>query len=61
LTRIIAEERANIVQITHDRAYFGVHLGETIIDITMETRGPEHVQHLLQKLAGAGYQCERVR
>jgi threonine dehydratase len=60
LTGLIGAERANIVQVTHDRAYFGVQLGETIIDITMETRGPRHVDQLLSKLTAAGYPFERV-
>ena len=60
LAGLIGVERANIVQATHDRAYFGVHLGETIIDITMETRGPQHVDQLLSKLTAAGYPFERV-
>ncbi|MEQ1885024.1 MAG: threonine ammonia-lyase [Bryobacteraceae bacterium] len=60
LTTVIAEERANIVQVTHDRTYFGVHLGETSVDITMETRGPEHVAELLGKLTAAGYVHQRV-
>ena len=61
LTSVIAGERANIVQVTHDRAYFGVHLGETSVDITLETRGPEHVAELLEMLMAAGYHYERVR
>ena len=61
LTAIIAAERANIIQITHDRAYFGVHLGDTIIDISMETRGPEHVEQILKRLRDSGYRYERVR
>lgn len=60
LTTVIEAERANIVQVTHDRAYFGVHLGDTIVDVRMETRGPDHVQRLLAKLTEAGYQYERV-
>ncbi len=60
LTAIFAAERANIVQIVHDRAYFGAHLGEGVVDITVETRGAEHVDELLRKLNGAGYRFERV-
>jgi threonine dehydratase len=60
LAGLIGAERANIAQVTHDRAYFGVHLGETIIDITIETRGPQHVDQLLGKLTAAGYPFERV-
>jgi threonine dehydratase len=60
LAGVIGDENANIVQATHDRTYFGVALGDTIIDLTMETRGPEHVKQLLNKLTAAGYPFERV-
>ena len=60
LTTILAEGHANIVQVIHDRAYFGVHLGEGIVDITVETRGREHAGELLRMLAGTGYRYERV-
>jgi threonine dehydratase len=60
LTTLVAQQRANVVQVTHDRAYFGVHLGDTIIDITMETRGPEHIKELMAELTKGGYEFERV-
>lgn len=61
LTEAIAVEHANIVQVIHDRAYFGAHLGEGVVDITMETRGPEHVEELIGKLRQAGYALEQVK
>jgi threonine dehydratase len=61
LAGLIAGLRANIVQATHDRAYYGVALGNTIIDLTIETRGPEHVEQILQRLTEAKYSFERVR
>ena len=60
LTGILAEHRANIVETAYDRAYHGVNLGDTAIDITMETRGPEHIAELLGALTGAGYTHERI-
>jgi threonine dehydratase len=60
LTGILAEHRANIVETAYDRAYHGVNLGDTAIDITMETRGPEHIAELLGALVGAGYPHERI-
>jgi threonine dehydratase len=60
LTRLIAEHRANIVDTLHNRAYYGVNLGDTVIDITMETRGPNQVTKLLQALTAAGYRHSRV-
>jgi threonine dehydratase len=60
LTTVVAQQRANVVTVTHDRAYFGVHLGDTVIDITMETRGPDHIVELMNELTKAGYEFERV-
>ena len=60
LTRLIAEHRANIVDTLHNRAYYGVNLGDTVIDITMETRGREHVAELLEALTAEGYRHSRV-
>ena len=60
LTRLIAEHRANIVDTLHNRAYYGVNLGDTVIDITMETRGRDQVTELLGALTAAGYRHSRV-
>lgn len=60
LTGILAQHRANIVETSYDRAYYGVNLGDTAIDITMETRGPDHIAELLSALGAAGYAHERV-
>jgi threonine dehydratase len=60
LTRLIAEHRANIVDTLHNRAYYGVNLGDTAIDITMETRGREQVEELLEALTAEGYRHSRV-
>lgn len=60
LTGILADHRANIVETAYDRAYHGVNLGDTAIDITMETRGPDHIAELLGALSGAGYTHERI-
>jgi threonine dehydratase len=61
LATVIAEQKANIVETKHDRAYYGVVLGDTVIDITMETRGPEHVTEIMKALDEAGYTHERVQ
>ena len=60
LAGVIAEQQANIVETNYDRAYYGVLLGDTVIDITMETRGPENVAELTAALDAAGYSHERV-
>jgi len=60
LTRLIASHRANIVNTLYNRAYYGVNLGDTVIDITMETRGRTQVEELLEALTAAGYKHNRV-
>jgi threonine dehydratase len=49
LTSILAQHRANIVETDYDRAYHGVGLGETAIEITMETRGPDHIAEIIRR------------
>jgi threonine dehydratase len=61
LSTVIADHKANIIETLHDRAYYGVVLGDTVIDITMETRGPEHIAELEDALDVAGYAHERVQ
>ena len=60
LTGILAQHRANIVETAYDRAYHNVNLGDTAIDITMETRGPDHIAELISALGANGYTHERI-
>lgn len=61
LSGIIADHRANIIATSHDRAYYGVNLGETAIDFTLETRGEAHAAELIAALDAAGYVHERIQ
>jgi len=59
LTHVIAETRANILELNHDRAFSGAELGETLIELVLETHGFEHIEEVCAKLAAAGYRFER--
>ena len=61
LTQILARERANIVETVHNRAYYGVSLGETVIDVTLETRGATHITAISHALREAGFRFERIQ
>jgi threonine dehydratase len=61
LTKILARERANIVETIHNRAYYGVSLGETVIDVTLETRGSTHITSISHALREAGFRFERIQ
>jgi threonine dehydratase len=56
LASVIAQANANIVETFHNRAHYGVSLSETAIDITMETRGRDHVSEVLQALSASHYE-----
>lgn len=60
LTGIIATHGVNIVDTLYNRAYYGVNLGDTTIDITMETRGRDQADELLAALSEQGYRYSRV-
>ncbi|MGD0829752.1 MAG: threonine ammonia-lyase [Terracidiphilus sp.] len=61
LTQILARERTNIVETIHNRAYYGVSLGDTVIDVTLETRGATHITAISHALREAGFRFERIQ
>lgn len=58
LTRVVADTRANVLELNHDRAFSGAELGETLIELVLETHGFEHVREVCAALAAAGYRFE---
>ncbi len=58
LTALIAQERANIVHIEHDRAFAHGGIGETQVELTLETSGRAQIDALTQRLVAAGYRVE---
>ena len=55
LTQILADRRANILEVHHDRLRHGLSLKETRIDFVIETTSHEHIQQIIHdlKLSGA--------
>jgi threonine dehydratase len=58
LTALIAEERVNILQIEHDRAFSRQAIGSTEVELTLETSGRKTIDALKQRLEAAGYTVE---
>jgi len=59
VSAIIAHHRANVIEVHHTRA-FATRFGDTTLQLTLETRGPEHVHELLQALRERGYQVQQL-
>jgi len=55
LTALIAESRANILHIEHDRAFSRAGIGESEVELTLETSGREQIEEIKTRLEGAGY------
>tara|TARA_R110002072_G_scaffold8785_4_gene43803 strand:+ start:275 stop:1471 length:1197 start_codon:yes stop_codon:yes gene_type:complete len=55
LTQIVGRLRANIIEIEHTRAFRELTLNETEVELSLETRGHEHVEEILGALREAGF------
>ncbi|QGN08053.1 threonine ammonia-lyase [Halorhabdus sp. CBA1104] len=55
LVEIISAQQGNIYAIEHDRASRDIAMDDTVVDLDIETRGPEHVETLLGTLRENGY------
>lgn len=56
ISRIIAENDANVTRVDHSRVGSGLTMGGVHITIDMETRGRDHSEQVLTALREAGYE-----
>jgi threonine dehydratase len=56
LLNLIAAQRVNLVSLEHVREAISLHVRETGVELTLETRGPEHTEQLREALQDAGYE-----
>ncbi len=60
LTALVAESRANVLHISHDRAFSHARIGETEVEMTLETSGREQIEAVKRRLGEAGYRVREV-
>jgi threonine dehydratase len=56
LLNLIAAARVNLVSLEHVREAVSLSVRETGVELTLETRGPEHTEQLRVRLRDAGYE-----
>ena len=56
----VAAAGANLIDVEHVRHSADLNVRETGIEMTLETRGPDHAEDLLRQLREAGYDPSRV-
>ena len=59
IVEILAREKANVLQVFHQRESLRRPLGETLLEFLLETRGEDHTQKLLTTLKEKGYSVQR--
>jgi len=55
LLQLVARARANVVSVEHVREAVPLHVRETGVELTLETRGPGHTGDVVEALRAAGY------
>ena len=55
IAELISEANANVVEVLHTRHGRNALISEVELELSIETRGPEHVQRVLDRLREAGY------
>jgi len=60
VTALVAETRANVLHIEHDRAFSRARIGETAVELTLETSGRQQIEAIKGRLHQAGYAVEEV-
>ncbi|MDZ7852044.1 MAG: threonine ammonia-lyase [Halomonas sp.] len=55
LTRLLAEQRANVIQIAHQRTFTDLSLRATEVEATLETLGSDHTREVIAALRDEGY------
>ncbi len=60
VTRLVAKNGGNILDIVHTRALANTQVGEVAIDVIIETRGREHLNQLENALTQAGIRIDAL-
>lgn len=60
IAELVAEANANVVEVLHTRHGNGLQISEVELELSVETRGPEHRDKVASVLQGAGYDPQFV-
>jgi threonine dehydratase len=58
LITTIGDQGANVVEIFHNRAFAKSSLGDVLVELTLETRGRDHIDEILHGLKSKQWQVE---
>ncbi len=56
----VGRNNANVLEVYHNRSFMNAPMGKTFLDITLETRGKEHVEKIVYDLSNEGFSVQRL-
>ncbi len=59
VSQVVASHKANVIEVHHSRA-FSDRFGDAVLQLTLETRGLDHVEEILRALRERGYTVRRT-
>jgi threonine dehydratase len=60
LLACVAAAGGNVVDVSHMREGFDLHVRETAVELVLETRGREHADGVMRAMRGAGYPAQAL-
>jgi len=60
VSQVISDAGANVVEVLHTRHGQGLVINEVALDLSIEARGPEHAEEVIQRLHEAGFRPEQL-
>ena len=58
VTDVLASQKANIMQIFHQRSSIHTKMDQAEIEVDLETRGPDHTEEITRALTERGFQSK---
>ena len=59
VTKLIADAHANITEVHHQRAFTTLSARDVEVEFVLQTRGPEHIQEVIDVLNTAGFTASK--
>ncbi len=59
VTRIVGEEAGNIVEVAHQRLFSDIGIKDAVLELAIETRDRQHIEHIVRALEAGGYHVTR--
>ena len=60
LLTVIADTRANVIHVSHNRVEQNVPIGQAVVEISLETRDVLHTEQILTNLRQYGYNARKI-